>query len=121
MFLSVGGVDVSAYLTPDTFSGAGKSVDSEDSQRTLDGVMHRVRIANKIDFSVELTMVPATIFQSLWDVCMVGNDYSAIYSFGTGTQTAQVYTSNFDWEGCVENSNGTVKTYKTIKFNMIGV
>lgn len=54
MYLRINGTDIMPYLIEDGLEWSRNDLDSSDAGRTMDGVMHRGRIATKIKLNITI-------------------------------------------------------------------
>ena len=103
----IDGVEITDYIAYNGLKRSRNDIDSPDSGRTLDGLMHRVRVATKLRWDVtcrplkadELALIERLIMPVWISVTIVGEAY-----YGTWTRTC--YANNTAAEYLIRKPDG---------------
>lgn len=103
----IDGVEITDYIAYNGLKRSRNDIDSPDSGRTLDGLMHRVRVATKLRWDVtcrplkadELALIERLIMPVWISVTIVGDAY-----YGTWTRTC--YANNTAAEYLIRKPDG---------------
>lgn len=91
--LKINGHDYTKYIKRKGVSWARNDLDSEEAGRTMDGVMHRSKVATKRTVGFKLVNVPRNILAQL-DKDLGAETFSATYLDLHGVSTRTFYCSN---------------------------
>lgn len=120
MTLTVDGVDLTPYIAFGGLKWQRSDIDSADAGRTMDGVMHRGRVATKI--RLDVTCKPLTSSQAAIVLSAVEPEYVTVtYSDPmTGSRTATMYANNNPATFMLKRKNGE-ELWSGITFPLIEV
>ena len=120
MTFTVNGVNLLPYLAAGGLKWKISDLDAPDSGRTLDGVMHRNRVAQKVD--LEVTCRPLTTSEASTVLTAINPEWvTVVYDdprAGT-TQTKTMYSNNRPATFLQQNWAGTGYVWSGITFPLI--
>lgn len=98
LHFEIDGVDITEYLNWDGIKYGTNDLDSEEAGRTLDGEMHRSRIATKIRW--DLTTKKLTTGEARMILQLIRPEWVTLTCLDLvqGTRTYQVYSNNHSIE-----------------------
>ncbi len=123
MTLTINSVDVSGYVTPEGYKITRADVEDPDAGRTLDGLMHRKRVAIKYRLDVTLRLLPKSTLAAVLDA-ITAETFTVVYSnpwstsSGDTTRTATCYSNNYNVQSRIERGG---EVYYNISFPLIEV
>lgn len=119
MTFTVNGVDLLPYLAAEGLKWKLSDLDASDAGRTLDGIMHRSRVAQKVD--LEVTCRPLTTAQAGIVLQAINPEWvTVVYDdprLGT-TATKTMYSNNRPATFAQRQTDGTY-LWKDITFPLI--
>ena len=119
MKLIVNGLNITSLLAKEGLKYSINDVD-KDAGRTMDGTMHRGRIATKVRLDVKLTPIPEATLQSILTK-LHPTSFSVTYTDPYhGEITKTMYSNNYSATLIVEDSLG-VRHYKDFEFPLIEI
>ena len=119
MTLIVNGLDITSLIAKEGLKYSVNDVD-KDAGRTLDGTMHRGRIATKIRLDVKLLTIKESTLQEILTKLRPQSfpvTYTDPYE---GEQTRKMYSNNYSATLIVEDADG-VRYYKDFEFPLIEI
>ena len=117
----IDGVDITDYIAFQGLKRGRSDIDSPNAGRTLDGVMHRGRVATKLRWDVtcrplkdaELTTIENLLMPEYITVTVIGDPHY-------GTWQRRCYSNNTSAEYLIRKPNGT-QYWAGITFPLIEV
>lgn len=116
--LKINGHDYSHYIQRKGLDWSRNDLDSDKATRTMDGVMHRAKIAAKRTCSYKLMDLPRAKLAQL-DDDLSAETFSATYLDLHGVQTKTFYCSSF--KATCDEVNGDDSVWDDATFTMIEV
>ena len=119
MKLVVNGLDITRMIAQEGLKYSVNDVD-KDAGRTMDGTMHRGRIATKIRLDVKLLTVKETTLQAILTKLRPSSfpvTYTDPYA---GEQTKTMYSNNYSATIIMEDKSG-VRMDKDFEFPLIEI
>ena len=107
MTLTVGSVDLTPYIAFGGVKWQRSDIDSADAGRTMDGEMHRGRVATKI--RLDVTCRPLTTTEASTVLSAIAPEYVTVtYTdpMAGGTRTAKMYANNNPATFMMHKKNG---------------
>lgn len=91
----VDGTDITPYMNFDGLKYGVNDLDSEEAGRTLDGVMHRSRVATKIRWDVQVKKLYTEELQTLFN--LIRPEFVQLHYTDPcqGERTAMFYSNNY--------------------------
>ena len=114
-------VDITDYIAFQGVKRGRNDVDGPESGRTMDGTLHRARVATKLRYDItcrplkkaELTTLETLIMPEYITVKITGDPYY-------GTVTKKMYANNTSAGYCIKKKNG-IEWWSGITFPLIEV
>lgn len=96
----IDGVDITPYMNWEGLKYGTNDLDSEEAGRTLDGVMHRSRVATKIRWDVTTKKLTTPEVQTLLQ--LIRPEWVTLHctDLCEGEKTIQVYSNNHSIDLC---------------------
>lgn len=118
--LSINGVDVTGYIAYQGLKWSRNDVDSPDTGRTLDGLMHRGRVATKI--RLDVTCKPLTSAEASVVLNAIYPEYVTVTYVDPmyGSVSKRMYSNNNPATYCIMKPDGT-EYWQGIEFPLIEV
>ena len=119
MKLIVNGLDITAYVERDGIKYSVNDVD-KDAGRTLDGKMHRGRIATKVRLDVKCIPMPESMLQAILQK-LRPTSFNVTYTDPYyGELTRVMYSNNYSATLRFEDALG-IRQYKDLEFPLIEI
>lgn len=118
MTLTIGSVDLTPYIAYQGVKWQRSDLDSEEAGRTLDGVMHRDRVASKR--RLDVTLRPVTTSEASTILSAIAPEWVSVTFTDpeTGSDvTKTMYSNNIPATYCVKK--GSVDYWSGITFPLI--
>lgn len=96
----VDGVDITPYMNWDGLKYGTNDLDSEEAGRTLDGIMHRSRVATKIRWDVQVKKLTTPQLQTLLQLIRPEWVTLRCTDLCLGERTYRAYSNNYSVEVC---------------------
>lgn len=96
----VDGVDITPYMNWDGLKYGTNDLDSEEAGRTLDGLMHRSRVATKIRWDVQVKKLTTPQLQTLLQLIRPEWVTLRCTDLCLGERTYRAYSNNHSVEVC---------------------
>lgn len=92
----INGNDITKYMNFDGLKYGVNDLDSEEAGRTLDGIMHRSRVATKIRWDVQVKKLYTDELQELLEI--IRPEWVTLHYTDPcmGERTIQVYSNNYN-------------------------
>lgn len=120
MLLKVGNVDLTAYIQEDGFSVTRNDVDDSKTGRTLDGTMHRARIALKKKIEVNCRPLTQTEAQTVLTAILPEWVSVTYIDPQAGTRSnIQMYSNNVPAVAARYDKDTGLVLWKGIKFPLV--
>lgn len=120
MTLTINGVNVVPYIAYQGLKWSRNDVESPDAGRTLDGIMHRGRVATKIRLDVTCRPLKKAELHTLLGA-IYSETVTVVYDDPQfGMRTATMYSNNNPAEYCMKKKNGEEYWYN-ITFPLVEV
>ena len=116
--LKIGGVEYAPYIESKGLGWKRNDLDSDQTGRTLDGVMHRAKIGTKRTLSYKLFRISRAMLAAL-DDALSASTLSVTYLDLHGVQTRTFYCSSFSATG--DLVDGTESFWSDASFTLIEV
>lgn len=104
----VDGKDITKYMNFDGLKYGVNDLDSEEAGRTLDGIMHRSRVATKIRWDIQVKKLYTDELQELFQ--LIRPEWVTVHYTDPcmGERVAQFYSNNYsvDLESSYEVDSG---------------
>lgn len=120
MTLTVNSVNMIPYVAYQGLKWSRNDVESPNAGRTLDGVMHRGRVATKIRLDITCRILTSAELSIVLNA-ILPQTISVTYSdpmYGNVTKT--MYSNNNPAEYCIKSANGT-EYWHNVTFSLIEV
>jgi len=120
MYLSIGGVDITKYIAENGFKRTRNDIDGWNAGRTLDGVMHRDRVATKIKLEITTTRMTKNELSVILNAIYPVNVSVTYDDPREGRVTKTMYSNNNPAVCFCVNTDG-VEIWDSISFPLIEV
>ena len=118
-YLRLNGFDITKYIDMEGCSWSENDLDAPGSGRTLDGLMHRSKVAEKRRADIKLVPVKSSVLNSILPV--LRNQYFTVTTDlfpGIGALTLEMYCSTRKGGVRLIDTQGVV-WHKDVSFNII--
>lgn len=112
--------DITNYIAFQGLKRSRNDVDGPEAGRTLDGTMHRARVATKIRYDVTCRPLKKSELNTLEGLIMPEYIYVKISDPYYGTVTKYMYANNTSAAFCIRKKDGT-EWWSGITFPLIEV
>ena len=121
MRVSIDGTDITKYIAFGGLKWQRADVDAADSGRTLDGVMHRGRVATKV--RIDVTCRPLTSVEASTVLNLIQPEYVSVqyYDPRDGLVTRKMYSNNNPASYLIKRHNEARSLWGGITFPLIEV
>lgn len=120
MYLAINGTDITKYIFKGGFAWQRSDIDAENSGRTLDGTMHRSRVASKVRYDITCRPLKASELKIILN--LVSPEYVSVTvddpMYGRVTKT--MYSNNNPATFAVVQADGT-EWWSGVSFPLIEV
>lgn len=123
MTLTVNGIDVSGYVTPEGYKITRSDVEDSNAGRTLNGTMQRKRVAVKYRLDVTLRLLPKNLLAPVLNA-ITSETFIVTYSnpwdtaSGDSTRQATCYSNNYNVQSRLERGGNV---FYNLSFPLIEV
>ena len=117
---SIGSTNIISYILEDGLTFEYFDIDAPDAGRTLDGKMHRARVAQKVKITVRCRPLTAAQLSSIQNL-MTGQTFTVRYYNPAGTQVSKTMykgDERYDAHLIVDSTTGEYHNYE---FHLIEV
>lgn len=112
--------DITGYIAFQGVKRERSDIDSPEAGRTMDGLMHRGRVATKIRYDITCRPLKLSELTTLEGLIMPEYIYVKVTDPYYGTVTKQMYSNNTSAGYCIKKKDGT-EWWSGITFPLIEV